>query len=75
MADKAELSDLLVQLRITNRLLAAQAKATMKQQDLIGLLSTSGASQQEIADLLNTTQATVAATVQRLKQMKKRKKS
>jgi DNA-binding MarR family transcriptional regulator len=74
MADKAELSDLLIQMRITNRLLAAQVKATMKQQDLIGLLNTSGASQQEIADLLNTTQATVAATLQRLKAIKKRER-
>lgn len=70
MARNAGFDDLVVQMRITNRLLAAQLKATMKQQDLIALLATTGGSTQDIADVLNTTSATVSATFQRLKRRK-----
>lgn len=64
---EAGFGDILTQLRITNRLLAARIKGTMSQQEIIGLLSSTGASNQEIADVLNTTSATVATTLQRLK--------
>lgn len=60
-------SDLHTQQKITNRLLAAGLKERMKQMDLIQLLVGTGASHQEIADVLNTTSATVAVTIQRLK--------
>lgn len=59
--------ELLIQARITNRLLAAQLRGTMSQQDLVRLLLGTGASNQEIADVLNTTAATIATTVQRLR--------
>jgi len=63
----AGFSELLTQARITNRLLAAQLRETMSQQDLVRLLMGTGASNQDIADVLNTTPATVATTVQRLR--------
>ena len=59
--------ELVTQARITNRLLAAQLRETMSQQDLVRLLLGTGASNQDIADVLNTTAATVATTVQRLR--------
>lgn len=59
--------ELLVQSRITNRLLAAQLREKLSQQDLVRLLLGTGASNQDIADILNTTAATVATTVQRLR--------
>lgn len=61
------LEDIYQQLRITNRLLAARMKSTTPQQELVKLLSSTGASHQEIADVLDTTSATVATTLQRLK--------
>lgn len=60
-------SDLHVQLRIINRLLAAQLRATTGQQEMVRLLSSSGASSAEIADVLDTTPGTVNTTLQRLK--------
>ena len=63
----AGFAELLIQARITNRLLAAQLRETMSQQDLVRLLIGTGASNQDIADVLNTTPATVATTVQRLR--------
>lgn len=59
--------ELLTQTRITNRLLAAQLREKMSQQDLVRLLMGTGATNQDIADVLNTTTATVATTVQRLR--------
>ena len=55
------------QLKITNRLLVAQLKNSMKQHQLIALLATTGASNKEIADVLDTTAATVNVTLQRHK--------
>jgi DNA-binding CsgD family transcriptional regulator len=59
--------DLLVQMKLTNRLLAAPLKQTMGQKELVRLLATTGATAQEIADVLDTTPATIATTLQRLK--------
>jgi DNA-directed RNA polymerase specialized sigma24 family protein len=59
--------ELLMQAKISNRLLAAQLRAAMGQQDMVRLLSSTGATHQEIADVLDTTAATVATTLQRLK--------
>ena len=59
--------ELLTQMKITNRLLAAQLKSTMRQNELIALLASTGATQQEIAEVLDTTAATVNTTLQRLK--------
>jgi DNA-binding NarL/FixJ family response regulator len=58
------------QLKILNRLTIAQLRNTMRQNELISLLSTTGASYKEIADVLNTTPATVQVTVQREKKKK-----
>jgi DNA-binding NarL/FixJ family response regulator len=67
----AGLPELVTQARITNRLLAAQLRETMSQQDLVRLLLGTGASNQDIADVLNTTAATVATTIQRLRKRAK----
>lgn len=63
----ATLSDLLVQMKVMNRLLAAPLKKTMGQKELVRLLASSGATAQEVADVLDTTPATIATTLQRLK--------
>ncbi len=70
---EATLDDLLVQAKLTNRLLAAPLKQSLGQQGLIKLLMSTGASAAEIADVLDTTPATVMTTLQRLKKMVKAK--
>ena len=65
-------ADIHTQLKILNRLTIAQLRNTMRQNELIVLLSTTGASAKEVADVLNTTPATVQVTLQREK--KKRAK-
>lgn len=65
-------ADIHTQLKILNRLTIAQLRNTMRQNELIVLLSTTGASAREVADVLNTTPATVQVTLQREK--KKRAK-
>jgi DNA-binding CsgD family transcriptional regulator len=68
MAKKeATTHDLLVQMKLTNRLLAAPLKQTMGQKELVRLLASTGASAQDIADVLDTTAGTVATTLQRIK--------
>ena len=64
----ATMDDLLRQAKTTNRLLAAQLKSQMSQMQLVKLLATTGLSAREIADVLDTTAATVAVTLQRLRQ-------
>ena len=59
--------DLLVQAKITNRLLAAQLRRQMGQKDLVALLVTTGATIKEIAEVVDTTPATVQTTLARLK--------
>ncbi|MGQ0553237.1 MAG: LuxR C-terminal-related transcriptional regulator [Planctomycetota bacterium] len=59
--------ELLTQLRISNRLLAAGLKSNMKQNQLIALLASTGATNKEIADVLDTTPATVSVAIQRMK--------
>ena len=63
--------ELHTQLRIISRLLAAQLKASTAQQDMVRILMSTGATNGEIADVLDTTAATVATTIQRLKKKKK----
>lgn len=63
-------ADLHTQAKITNRLLVAGLKNTMRQNELIALLATTGASAKEIADVLDTTPATVQVTLQRQKKKK-----
>lgn len=63
----AKLDDLLVQLKILNRLTASQLKDKLKQSEVIKLLASTGASRQEIADVLDTTAATVKVALQRLR--------
>jgi len=60
-------AELHTQLKITNRLLVAQLKSTLRQNELIALLATTGASAKEIADVLDTTPGTVQVTLQRHK--------
>jgi DNA-directed RNA polymerase specialized sigma24 family protein len=54
-------------------LLAAQLKSQMSQMELVKLLATSGLTAREIADVLDTSAATVAVTLQRLRQKAKKK--
>lgn len=70
----ADLSDLLTQLKITNRLLVVQLKDKLKQNKLVALLESTGATNQEIADILDTTPGVIAVTVNRLKKKTKEKK-
>lgn len=60
-------ADLLVQMKITNRLLAAQLRSHMKQNELVALLATTGATIREISEVLDTTPATVQTTLARIK--------
>jgi DNA-binding CsgD family transcriptional regulator len=64
----ATMDDLLKQAKTTNRLLAAQLKSQLSQMELVKLLATTGLTAREIADVLDTTAATVAVTLQRLRQ-------
>jgi DNA-binding CsgD family transcriptional regulator len=59
--------ELLTQLRIGNRLLAAGLKTSMKQVELIALLASTGASNKEIADVLDTTPDTVKSALKRIR--------
>jgi DNA-binding CsgD family transcriptional regulator len=68
------LAEIHTQLKISNRLLIAGLKTSLKQNELIALLGTTGASDKEIADVLDTTAATVNTTRQRLKKQPKSKK-
>jgi len=68
---RATLDDLLVQLRIANRLLAAQLRGTMNQKDIIAILASVGATQQEIADVLDTSAGVVSVTLARLRKKRK----
>lgn len=61
------MDDLLKQAKTTNRLLAAQLKSQMSQMELVKLLSNTGLTAKEVADVLDTTPATVAVTLQRLR--------
>jgi DNA-binding CsgD family transcriptional regulator len=60
-------ADLLNQMKITNRLLAAQLKDKMGQKEMVGLLASTGATNQDIAAVLDTTPGTIATTLRRLK--------
>ena len=66
--------DLLVQLRITNRLLVAQLRPRLSQVDLIRMLESTGASYQELANLLGTTASTVSNALVRARKKAKGKK-
>ena len=65
--DEVGFAEIHTQLRIISRLLAAQLKSSIGQQELIRILSGTGASHAEIADASGTTTATVGVTVQRIK--------
>jgi DNA-binding CsgD family transcriptional regulator len=71
----ASMDDLLRQAKTTNRLLAAQLKFQMSQMELVKLLATTGLTAREIADVLDTTPATVAVTLQRLRNKPSSRKS
>ena len=60
-------ADLLIQMKVTNRLLAAQLRSHMKQNELVALLATTGATIKEISEVLDTTPATVQTTLARMK--------
>lgn len=66
-SSSATLDDLLLQAKTTNRLLAAQLRNEMSQQELVKLLSTTGLSLKEIGEILNTSAATIAVAAYRLR--------
>lgn len=68
-----DLGDLLTQVRITNRLLAAQLKTTVQQNELVVLLASTGASHKEVADVLNTSPNVVGQTLLRMRKKKRSK--
>lgn len=65
MEKESTIGDLVKQTKITNRLLAAQLKGTMKQQELIMLLASTEATAKEIAEILDTTAGTVSNAIAR----------
>ena len=69
----ADLKDLLVQSKITNRLLAAQLRSSLGQKELVSILMSVGATHGDIADVLDTSAATVKATAGRLRNEKEKK--
>jgi hypothetical protein len=66
--------DLLVQLRIANCLLLAQLRPRLGQSELIRLLGSTGASYQDLADLLGTTASTISNALVRMRKTGKAKK-
>ena len=66
--------ELVRQAKLTNRLLVLQLKTNLGQMELIDLLSDFGLSAREVGELLGTTPATVAVTLQRLKSRKRTRK-
>src|SRR5262245_59495055 len=66
-------AELHTQLRITNKLLAAQLRDKCAQKDMVRLLMNTGASDQDIADVLGTTAATVSVTKGRLRKEDEKK--
>ena len=75
MTRHGDLGDLLVQAKITNRLLVAQLRGAMKQKELVGLLVTTGGTYAEIANILDTSEAVVEVTARALRNEKKEKRS
>jgi DNA-directed RNA polymerase specialized sigma24 family protein len=69
--DAIGFAELHVQQRITNRLLAAQLRTTMKQVELVKLLASTGATTAEIADVVGTTAGTVKTALQRFRKSDK----
>jgi len=65
---------LLTQAKMTNALLAAQLLLHMTQQDVVTLLKSTGASLQQIAEVLGTSYASVAVASGRAKKQAERKK-
>ena len=68
----ATLDDLVRHVKTTNRLLAAQLRARLSQMELIALLQESDLNAREIGEVVGTTAATVAVTLQRVRGKKKR---
>jgi hypothetical protein len=72
---RGDIGDLLIQAKITNRLLAAQLRGTMKQKELVGLLVSTGGTYAEIASVLDTSEAVVDVTARALRNERKTKRS
>lgn len=71
MNRNGSIGDLLVQAKITNRLLAAQLRSSMKQKELVGLLVSTGGTYAEIASVLDTSEAVVEVTARTLRNERK----
>lgn len=66
--EETTLADVLIQLKITNRLLAAQLRQSMPQNELVSLLASVGGSNREIADAVGTSSDVVRITLNRQKE-------
>ena len=66
--------ELHTQMVIKNRLLADQLRSSMKQSEIIELLSTTDANAHEIAVIVNTTPNAVAIALRRLRKGQKKGK-
>jgi len=70
----ADLNDLLIQMKITNRLLTAQLRSSMGQKDLVGVLMSTDATHGDIADVLDTSAGTVKITALRIRNERRGKR-
>lgn len=68
-------TELLQEMRKMNRLLVLMVTKDLQQNEKIGLLSSAGFPQKEIADFLGTTSNTVNTTLNRLKKTNKKRKT
>lgn len=65
--DGDTLKAILTQAKIANRLLVIQIRQSVPQNEIIGLLMSTGASDREIAEVLDTTVGTVSTTKGRIR--------
>lgn len=71
MSKGADVGDLLIQIRVINRLLAAQLRNSIGQKELLGILVSTGAIYEEFADVLDTSAATVKVVARRFRNARK----
>lgn len=60
--------EVLFQLKVTNRLIAAMLKQNMQQNEVISLLVDTGATHSQIANIVGTTRATVTSAIRRMEE-------
>ena len=71
----ADLNDLLIQMKITNRLLTAQLRDSMGQRELVSVLMSTGATYGDIANVLDTSAGAVKITALRIRNAERGKRN